>query len=503
MESGRFYITTPIYYVNGKPHIGHAYTTIVADTLARFRGTRGEEIIFSTGTDEFAQKTVDAAAKSGEKVSVYLERMAGLWEETWQKLGISYTDFIRTTEERHIETVKEVWNRIDAVGDLYKERYEGLYCKGHEAFLNEDELTADGLCPEHRTKPEFVSEENYYFRLSKYQQPLLDYYALHGDFVEPGNRFQEVRAFVENGLEDISFSRERREGRSDWGIPVPNDPTQTIYVWADALVNYVSTIGLDAWEDHPADIHAVGKDILRFHAVIWPAMLMSAGIPLPGRVIVNGFFTVDGTKISKTIGNVIDPLDLIARYGGEECGVDALRYFLLREIPYGQDGDFSEEKMRERYNGDLANGIGNFASRVSTLAEKEAATTGGLKLSKNGIDNEVKNVLKDVERSVNEKMAEYKFHDALAAIWAAISFGDRFINEKKVWEIKDAKERGDALYVLVVLLEGIARILTPFLPWTARKIAQAVQREGDMLRVKKIESLFPRIEQKNRFKDAC
>src|ERR1700722_8134281 len=253
MDSGKFYITTPIYYVNDKPHIGHAYTTIVADTLARWRVAAGEDVVFSTGTDEWALKTVDAAAKNGEEVYAYLERMADVWQAAWHRLGISNTDFIRTTEERHIIVVKEIWERLEAAGGLYRGKYEGLYCKGHEAFLNEDELTPDGLCPEHKIAPEFVSEENYYFRLSKYQDALLTFYETNPDFVAPGNRFNEVRAFVENGLEDISFSRERRDGRAEWGIPVPNDPSQVIYVWADALVNYISVVGIEGWEEHPAD----------------------------------------------------------------------------------------------------------------------------------------------------------------------------------------------------------------------------------------------------------
>lgn len=472
-----FYITTPIYYVNDKPHIGHAYSTIVADTLARWRAARGERIVFSTGVDENAQKTVDAAKKSGEEIHAYTERMAEIWASTWQKLGISNTDFIRTTEERHIEVVNDIWGRMEAAGDIYRGQYQGWYCKGHEAFMKEDELTPDGLCPDHKTKPEFVTEENYFFRLSNYQRRLLEFYETHGDFVAPAHRFNEVRAFVENGLEDISFSREKKE----WGIPVPNDPNQVIYVWADALVNYVSTVGVEGWEEHPADVHAVGKDILRFHAVIWPAMLMSAGLPLPGQVIANGFFTIDGTKISKSLGNAIDPLELASRYGN-----DGLRYFLLREISYGDDGDFSEEKMKERYNADLANGLGNFAARVLTLAEKEPLRFGTLSA-------EFETVIRDAKRAVQEKMGALRFSDALAAIWVAISFGDRYVNEKKVWEIQEDTERAQALFNLVSLLDNVAAMIAPFLPDTSKKLTAALQWENDVVRVKKPDILFPRI----------
>ena len=472
-----FYITTPIYYVNDKPHIGHAYSTIVADTLARWREARGEHVVFSTGVDENAQKTVDAAKKHEEEIHAYVDRLADMWSSTWAKLGISNTDFIRTTEERHIEVVNDIWGRMEAAGDIYKGQYQGLYCKGHEAFMKEDELTPDGLCPEHKTAPELVTEENYFFRLSNYQEKLLEFYETHGEFVAPAHRFKEVRAFVEQGLEDISFSREKKE----WGIPVPNDPGQVIYVWADALVNYISVVGVEGWEEHPADVHVMANDIVRFHAVIWPAMLMSAGLPLPGQVISTGFLTYDGAKMSKSLGNVVDPLDLAARYGN-----DGLRYFLLREVSFGDDGDFSEEKMKERYNADLANGLGNFAARVLTLAEKETLKFGKL-------DAEFETVIREAKRAVREKLGALKFSDALAAIWSAISFGDRYVNEKKVWEIKDDAARAQALFNLVSLLDNVAAMLVPFLPETSRKITAALSWENDVLKVKKPDILFPRI----------
>ena len=477
----QFYITTPIYYVNDKPHIGHAYTTIVADTLARWRASQDADVRFLTGTDENSQKTVDAAKKSGEEVRAYTDRLAEVWSAVWQKLGIMNTDFIRTTEERHIEVVKDFWGRLEAAGDIYEGRYEGLYCKGHEAFLREDELTPDGLCPDHKIKPEHVVEENYFFRLSKYQERLLKFYETNVDFVMPAHRFNEVRSFVEQGLEDVSFSRERREGRAAWGIPVPNDPHQAIYVWADALVNYISAVGIEGWEAHPADIHAVGKDILRFHAVIWPAMLMSAGLTLPGCVSANGFLTIGGTKMGKSLGNVVDPLVLADKYGR-----DALRYFLLREIPYGEDGDFSEDKLRERYNGDLANGLGNFAARVLALAEKEELHMGKL-------NGDFSKALATMRRTVAEKLGAFKFGDALAAIWSVIALGNRYVNEKKVWEIKDAATRHEALFDLIMLLENVASALAPFLPDASAKLATVLARKDDIVRPKKIPALFPRI----------
>ena len=474
-----FYITTPIYYMNDKPHIGHAYSTIVADTLARWREARGEHVVFSTGVDENSQKTVDAAKKHDEEIHAYVDRLADVWATTWSKLGISNTDFIRTTEERHIEVVKDIWGRMEAAGDIYKGQYEGLYCKGHEAFMKEDELTPDGLCPEHKVAPELVTEENYFFRLSNYQQKLLEFYETHGEFVAPAHRFNEVRSFVENGLEDISFSREKKE----WGIPVPNDPNQIIYVWADALVNYITIVGVEGWEEHPADVHVMAKDIVRFHAVIWPAMLMSAGLPLPGQIVSTGFLTMDGTKMSKSLGNVVDPLDLAARYGN-----DGMRYFLLREVSFGDDGDFSEAKMKERYNADLANGLGNFAARVLTLTEKDGGAL------KDGIlDGDFHITIETMQRSVYAKLKEYKFPDALAAIWAAISFGDRYVNDRKVWEIKDDATRAVALFNLVSLLDAVATELVPFLPEAAKKLRAAIVHEDGALKTKKPEILFPRI----------
>ncbi len=427
--------------------------------------------------DENSQKTVDAAKKHEEEIHAYTDRMADIWASAWAKLGISNTDFIRTTEERHIEVVNDIWGRMEAAGDIYKGQYQGLYCKGHEAFMKEDELTPDGLCPEHKVAPELVTEENYFFRLSNYQQKLLEFYEAHGDFVAPAHRFNEVRAFVENGLEDISFSREKKE----WGIPVPNDPGQVIYVWADALVNYISIVGVEGWEEHPADVHVMAKDIVRFHAVIWPAMLMSAGLPLPGQIISTGFLTVNGTKMSKSLGNGIDPLDLAARYGN-----DAVRYFLLREVSFGDDGDFSEDKMKERYNADLANGLGNFAARVLTLAEKETLADGVL-------DGDFDITIETMKRVVYAKLKEYKFADALAAIWTAISFGDRYVNERKVWEIKSDATRAVALFNLVSLLDAVATELAPFLPEASRKIRMAIMHEGGALKTKKPDILFPRI----------
>jgi methionyl-tRNA synthetase len=471
-----FYITTPIYYINDKPHIGTFYTTIIADTIARFMRQKDEDVIFLTGVDEHSQKTVDSAKKANEDIISYTDKLAKKFEDAWNNFNISNSDFIRTSEERHISTVIDFWDRLDAADDIYLDEYSGLYCNGCEEFKKESDLI-DGLCPMHKTKPELITESNYFFRLSKYQKQLLDFYELNPDFIFPENRFNEIKKFVESGLEDISFSREGK----DWGIPVPRDSHQVIYVWADALVNYISAVGIEGWEEHPADIHFIGKDILRFHAVIWPAMLMSAGLPLPGKIVANGFLTINGSKISKSLGNSIDPFDLVKQYG-----IDALRYFLLREIPFGQDGDFSIEKMKDRYNSDFANGLGNFTSRILSLASRE-------NIDIEDIDKEFDEKIKIMNLSVLKKINDFKFNEALMAIWDVISFGDFYINEQKIWAIKDDKLRKKAILNCLILLYSVAQTLTPFLPETSKKIKDAFSWTVKNVTVKKIDNLFPRV----------
>src|SRR3989344_3295475 len=420
---GKFYITTPIYYVNDRPHIGHAYTTIAADIVARYARSQKHDVIFLTGTDENSQKTVEAAAKTGEDVNIYTNRLAKIWQKTWEELHISNTNFIRTTEKRHIDTVKEFWRLVEISGDIKKDKYAGLYCRGHEAFVKESELIG-GLCPDHKTAPEHIVEENYFFRLSKYQDKLLKFYEANPQFIVPADRFHEIKNFVSDSLEDISISRPVKA----WGIPVPDDAEHVIYVWFDALINYVSAVGVDAWKKHPADIHFVGKDITRFHAVIWPAMLMSAGLPLPKQIVANGFFTIKGVKISKSLGNVIYPLVLAKTYGN-----DALRYFLFREIPFGYDGDFSEEKLLDRYNGDLANGLGNLVARVATLGEP-------LSPIKYTFRDSIPELLKKAREEFDTKMETFKFNDALELIWKRIAHSDAALSVDQPW-YKEGSER--------------------------------------------------------------
>jgi len=346
----KFYITTPIYYVNDIPHIGHAYTTIAADVLARYYRMKGKEVYFLTGTDENSQKNVEAAKKvKGEELKVksekeivaeYVNEMSAKWQETWDSLDITNDDFIRTTEPRHKKAVKKFFEAVFKNGDIYKGIYEGLYCPGCEAYVSEMDLE-NGKCPFHKIAPKKIKEENYFFRLKKYESKLLDYIEKNPDFIEPEARRNEVVNYISHHLEDISISRLSQE----WGIPVPIDKKQVIYVWFDALINYLTAVGYGTNEEKfnkwwPADLHLVGKDIIKFHCALWPAMLMSAGLPLPKKVFAHGFFTIGGQKISKSLGNVLDPVELVNKYG-----IDEVRYFLLREISFGEDGDISLKRL--------------------------------------------------------------------------------------------------------------------------------------------------------------
>src|SRR3990167_327124 len=366
-KTKKFFVTTPIYYINDIPHIGHAYATFTADILARYHRLLGDDTFFLTGTDEHAQKTVLAAEKSGKDIQVYTNELAKKWQETWKKLGISNDDFIRTTEPRHKKIVTEIFEKIDRSGDLYKGRYEGLYCVGHEAFLKKEDLDNQGICPDHKTKPDHIVEENYFFKLSKYQGLLLKHLKENPGFVQPTERYNEVVKFIEGGLQDISVTRDTQK----WGIPAPNDPSQVIYVWFDALINYISAD--PKW--WPADLHIIGKDILRFHAVIWPAMLLSAGYELPKKIFAHGFFTISGQKISKSLGN---------------------------------DGDFSFERLKEVYNADLANGLGNLISRIAKLCE-----TAGLEIDTwKGRSN--------LDKTYQQFLEGLSFQEALLVIWQKI-----------------------------------------------------------------------------------
>jgi methionyl-tRNA synthetase len=450
----KFYITTPIYYVNDKPHLGHFYTTLIADVLARWNRLKGKEVFFLTGTDENSQKNVKVAEKVGKDIKQYIDEMASVWKEAWEKLNISFDDFIRTTEERHKKAVYEFLRRVKEKGDIYKGKYIGYYCVDCEAFLTKSDLL-DGKCSIHKKEPVLVEEDNWFFAASKYKQALIDYIEKHPDFIQPEARKNEVINYIKSGFSDISISRQSQK----WGISFPNDPSQVIYVWFDALINYLSGIGFGYDEEKfkkfwPADVHLVGKDIIKFHCAIWPAMLMSAGLPLPKHVYAHGFWTVKGEKMSKSLGNVVDPLKLVGKYP-----LDAIRYFLIRQVPLGEDGDFSEEALIERLNNELANELGNLVNRVLTLAEKFKGKFKG----KPELEKELK--LEEIDKH----MENFRVDLALSEIWNFVKACNKYINEKEVWRL-EREELSNALYNLLESLRILSILLYPFLPETTEKI---------------------------------
>ncbi|MBI4991798.1 MAG: methionine--tRNA ligase [Candidatus Harrisonbacteria bacterium] len=483
----KFYITTSIAYVNAPPHIGFALESLQADVLARSQRQLGNEAFFLTGTDEHGAKIARAAAAAGKTPKRLVDENAERFRELKTALNLSWDNFIRTSDSRvHWPVAQELWSRLTASGDLYRKSYKGLYCVGHEAFVTEKDLE-NGICRDHKKAPEVIEEENWFFKLSKYTKEIELRIRNDELRIVPESRKNEILSFLAEGLEDVSFSRPSKD--LSWGIPVPGDDTQTMYVWADALSNYISGYGgIKKWEEYPADVHLIGKDILRFHAAIWPGMLLSAKLLLPKSIYVHGHILVGGEKMSKTVGNVVDPFGLVQKYGTE-----AVRYFLLREIPSTDDGDFTYEKFEERYNGDLANGLGNFAARVLTLAERDAKLQ--ISSKSTNVDNDVDRKIKETKESVALKIEEFKLHEALEALWGLIHFGDRYVNEKKPWAKGSAEsDRRRAVYNALVILDNVAALLLPFLPETAGKISNSISWSGNNLSVKKIEALFPRID---------
>ena len=475
LSSEKFYITTPIYYVNAEPHIGSAYTTIAADVLARFYRYAGIDTFFLTGTDEHGSKMEQAAKEAGKNPEDFVREMSAKFSFAWDTLEIAPDDFIRTSEPRHGKVVVEFLKRLKESGDVYEGEYHGLYCVGHEAFLKASDLDDEGLCPDHKKPPEKLKDKNWFFRLRNYQKILQKKIESDEFQIRPEIRRNEVLAFIRQGLEDVAISRPN----VSWGIKLPWDKSQTVYVWVDALLNYISALGYPDGEKFkqfwPADIQLVGKDIIRFHCIIWPALLEAVGLPWPRKVFAHGFFTIDGQKISKSLGNVIDPNELATEYGS-----DAIRYFLLREIPFGQDGDFSIAKLRGRYEGDLANGLGNLFSRLTNLV----ATN---------LDGRLPD-LPESPRSlsdVDELVGKFEFHQALVRIWEEVAWADKYIDETKPWEAakKDPELFREVISNLVALLYEIAKKLAPFLPETSEKIRGSLSAE----KIVKAEPLFPRL----------
>ena len=499
----KFYITTSIAYVNAPPHIGYALELIQADVLARHHRLVGNDTWFLTGTDEHGTKIAKAAAAANLSPEKFTNQISEKFLSLAKVLNISNDDFIRTSDQkRHWPSAQKLWRELAERGDLYKKNYEGLYCIGHEAFMKKSDLK-DGVCPLHKTKPEKIEEENWFFKLISYKKRLKKIIESDELQILPASRKSEVLNLLDDA-EDISFSRPFNPptGGIRWGVPVPDDATQTMYVWADALSNYISAIGYADDNSQalfkkfwPADIHLVGKDILRFHAIVWPAMLLSASLPLPKSIYVHGFITADGEKMSKTIGNVVDPFKMVEKYGSE-----VVRYYLLREIPSDEDGDFSEEKLKERYNGDLANGLGNLVQRVATLIENNL--DGKLIYDEKLIEPGIAQKISDIVVRYKQNIESFRLHEALANVWELISFANVYIDDKKPWAAikRDEKEFLMIMTDLMLMLHNIAFLLSPFLPETADKIAKII---GTALKpeidggyefvVKKSKVLFPRI----------
>jgi methionyl-tRNA synthetase len=469
----RFYITTPIYYTNAAPHLGHAYTTMLADAIARAHQLLGEDVFFLTGTDEHGQKIERSAVKAGVDTRAYVDRLAGEFKTLFSSLNVSNDDFIRTSEPRHYRASEAIWRRVEAAGDLYKGTYEGWYCTVDEVFVPETQLV-DGRCPDCGNPVEKVREESYFFRLSKYEQPLLEHYRAHPDFVSPDIRRNEVVSFVEQGLKDLSVSRTSFR----WGIPVPGDPAHVMYVWFDALTNYLTAVGfgdesVEARERFarwwPADVHIIGKEILRQHAVYWPAFLMSAGLPLPRRVVAHGWWLMEGAKMSKSVGNVVRPDGYVERFG-----VDALRYFVLREMTVGNDASFTDEAFIARYNADLANDLGNLVSRTVAMLHRYCDG----RVPEPGLPDEAEGALADAARRAIKTSvdgaARLDLSEGLASVWAFIGEVNRYLVRREPWKLaKDASARPTldrTLYHAADAIRVVAALIDPAMPETANRI---------------------------------
>ena len=504
-----YYITTPIYYVNDVPHIGHAYTTLACDVMARYKRARGHEVFFLTGTDEHGQKVEKAAQVKGETPLELADRVVKRFQALWERLNISHTDFIRTTQERHKKGVQHLFEIIQAKGDIYLGAYEDWYCTPCETFWTETQLL-DGKCPDCGRPTDKLKEESYFFRMSKYQQALLDHLEANPDFIQPKTRRNEILSFVREGLRDLSISRTS----FSWGIPVPGDEKHVIYVWFDALTNYITALGYP--EDPnghfakfwPVDAHVIGKDILRFHTVYWPTFLLAAGIRLPKKVFAHGWWTVEGQKMSKSLMNVVEPNMLVDKYG-----VDAIRYFLLREVPFGLDGDFSHSALIHRINSDLANDLGNLVSRSTAMLNKYFRGTLPEAKGQTEVDQVFTARFPAAVQSVDAHMNDLAFNKALQAIWELISASNKYIDETAPWILAKDPAQGDRLAsVLYNLLEGtriIALLINPFMPDTALKVMQILGGGPEHLNfadnqnwgglkpgtlIEKATPLFPRIE---------
>ncbi|MEA3359642.1 MAG: methionine--tRNA ligase [Thermodesulfobacteriota bacterium] len=464
----RFYITTPIYYVNAEPHIGHAYSTIVADVIARFYKLSGFDTFFLTGTDEHGDKIVEAAEKSGETVRTYVDRISNTFKETWPDLSVENDYFVRTTDSKHIETVKNILSKVFEKGDIYFSEYEGKYCVGCERFYTDTELI-DDKCPIHKTVLRVIKEENYFFRMSNYQQWLIDFIKENPDFIRPERYRNEVLAFLKEPLEDLCISRPKK--RLSWGISLPFDDNYVTYVWFDALINYISAIDYPNGDNFakfwPVAQHLIAKDILKPHGIFWPCMLKSAGIEPFQHLNVHGYWNVNAGKMSKSLGNIVKPLDLAEKYG-----TDAFRYFLLRDMVFGLDSDFSEDALVKRINADLANDLGNLVSRSVTMALKYFDGVFPESESWSKEDADLRDAFMRVVDEYENFMQEFAFHKSLIAVWGLIGLANKYIDTMKPWAIakSDMDRLGIVLKNITEALKIISVLLWPFMPETAEKI---------------------------------
>lgn len=519
-----FYITTAIAYVNGVPHLGHAYEAILTDVIARFKRLDGYNVMFLTGTDEHGEKIAKTAATNNMKPKEFADQNAAEFERMTKTLNISQDNFIRTTEKRHYEASKALWLQLQEKGDIYMGKYEGWYSIREEAYFTEDELIKDektgALRTANGTEVEWVEEESYFFRLSAYTDKLLEYYKAHPEFIQPQSRRNEITSFVSQGLKDLSVSRHVK--RLAWGIPVPGDENHVMYVWLDALTNYMTGVGYPDQNSEsfkkfwPADYHVIGKDIIRFHAVYWPAFLMSAGIALPKAIFAHGFINVQGQKMSKSIGNVLSPDGLVETYG-----LDQIRYFLMREIPHGQDGNFGHDQAVLRINSDLANGLGNLAQRTLSMIYKNC---GEIIPMPGTLENQDEALLKQArETMLNEArrhIDRFAVHNALEIIWETVRQADRYVDEQAPWKLKkeNPERMNTVLWTLAETLRCLGIVIQPVMPGSADKLLNLLQIPQDQrsfahldaahalqsVRIEQPQGIFPRIvEEDNQDKQAA